>query len=392
MFLDFLAMLRQRGLKVSLTEWMGVMQALESGLCGESLARFHPICRALCVKDEAKFDVFDAAFLEYFRGVSPAPDLIQRVLAWLENPIEPRELTEDERARMKELDADELRRRFQELLETQKERHDGGKKYIGTGGSSPFGYGGQNPAGVRVGGPGGNRTAVRIAMKRSFRNLRDDHILDVRQIGLALRMLKRLSRDGSAEELDLDGTIEHAGKNAGDIELQWRRPRKNSVKLVLLMDVGGSMDDHVRVCELLFSAARAAKHFKEFKSYYFHNCPYEQLYEDMSMRRGPLTADVLRDLDSSWTAIIVGDAAMAPSELMSPGGSIDWYRPNAEPGIEWLQKMKRRWPRAVWLNPLPPDGWWSSTARRIRTVFPMFPLSVGGLRDAVAKLRASAMA
>lgn len=392
MFLDFLAVLRRRGLKVSLTEWMGVVQALESGLCGESLARFHPICRAICVKDEAKFDEFDAAFLEYFRGVTPKPDLIERVLAWLDNPVMPRELTEEEKARIKTLNDEELRRRFQELLETQGQRHDGGKKYIGTGGTSPFGYGGQNPAGIRVGGPGGNRSAVRVAMKRGFRNLRDDHILDVRQIGLALRMLKRLSRDGSAEELDLDETIAKAGRNAGDIDLVWRKPRRNNVKVVLLMDVGGSMDDHVRVCELMFSAAKAARHFKEFRSYYFHNCPYEQLYEDMAMRKGPHTADVLRELDASWCAMIVGDAAMAPSELMSPGGSIDWYRPNAEPGYVWLERMKHRWPRSVWLNPLPPEGWWSATARKIRTVFPMYTLSLGGLRDAVSRLRSAAVA
>lgn len=390
MFLDFLAVLRKRGLKVSLTEWMAVMQALEAGLCGDSLSRFHPICRALCIKDEAKFDEFDAAFLEYFRGITAAPDLVQRVLAWLDNPVMPRELTEEERGALKMLDAEELRRRFQELLETQEQRHDGGRKFIGTGGTSPFGYGGQNPAGIRLGGPGGNRTAVRVAMRRGFRNLRDDHVLDVRQIGLALRMLRRLSRDGSAEELDLEGTIEKAGRNAGDIDLVWRRPRKNSVKLVLLMDVGGSMDDHVRVCELLFSAARAARHFKEFRPYYFHNCPYEQLYSDMAMRQGPRTADLLHELDASWTAIIVGDAAMAPSELMSSGGSIDWYRPNAEPGIAWLERMRRRWPRSVWLNPLPPDGWWSATARKIKTIFPMYSLTVGGLRDAVGKLRGAA--
>jgi uncharacterized protein with von Willebrand factor type A (vWA) domain len=312
---------------------------------------------------------------------------VERVLEWLQNPVMPRELSAEERARMKELDLDELARRFREMLDQQKERHDGGKKYIGTGGTSPFGNGGQNPAGIRVGGGGGQRTAVKVAMRRNFRNLRDDHVLDVRQIGVALRMLRRLSREGAHEELDLDGTIAQAGKNAGEIDLVFRRPRKNAVKLVLMMDVGGSMDDHVRVCELLFSAARAAKHFKEFRPYYFHNCPYEQLYADMYLRKGPKTADLLRDLDPSWCLMIVGDAAMAPTELLQAGGSIDWYRPNSEAGIVWLQRLARRFPRAVWMNPNPPDGWWSATARRIKQLFPMYPLTVGGLRDAVTKLR-----
>ena len=392
MFLDFMTLLRKRGLKVSLTEWMGVTQALEAGLCGESLARFHPICRALVVKDEAKFDEFDQAFLEYFHDVKPQADLVQRVLAWLDNPVMPRELTDEERARLKELDTDELGRRFRELLETQKERHDGGKKYIGTGGTSPYGYGGQNPAGIRVGGGGGQRSAVRVAMRRSFRNLRDDHVLDVRQIGLALRALKRLSRDGNAEELDLDGTVESAGRNAGEIDLIFRRPRKNAVKLLLMMDVGGSMDDHVRVCELLFSAARGARHFKAFRSLYFHNCPYDQLYDDMALRKGPKTADVLRDLDPSWCVMVVGDAAMAPSELLESGGSIDWYRPNHEPGMVWLQRLRQRYPRSVWLNPNPPEGWWSATARRIKALYPMYPLTVAGLKDAVGKLRGAPVA
>lgn len=389
MFLDFFTLLRQRGLKVSLTEWMAVVDALEQGLCGESLARFHPICRALCVKDEAHFDRFDAAFLEYFRDVSTAPDLVERVLAWLEKPVIPLELSPEERARMRSLDGEELMRRFRELLETQQERHDGGSRYIGTGGTSPFGSGGTNPAGLRVGGAGGLRTAARVAMRRAFRNLRDDHVLDVRQIGVALRALKRLNRDGLCDELDLDGTVEQAGRNAGDIELVWRKPRKNAVKLMLLMDVGGSMDDHVRVCELLFTAARAARHFNEFRSYYFHNCVYEQLYLDIAMRRGPTTAQVLKELDPTWCLMVVGDAAMAPSELLEPGGCIEWSHPNSEAGVVWLARLHQRFPRSVWLNPLPPQGWWTATARRIKQVFPMYPLTLGGLRDAVARLRAA---
>jgi len=387
MFLDFLTHLRSRGLKVSLTEWMGVMQALDQGLCGESLDRFHTISRALCVKNETHLDAFDQAFASYFQGVIASPDLLARVLEWLEKPVLPRDLSPEERSRLKALDLHELRRRFQELLDTQKERHDGGNKYIGTGGTSPFGHGGYNPAGIRAGGAGGNRSALKIATRRVFRNLRDDRVLDVRQISLALSALRRLTRDGAPDELDLESTVKRAGENAGDVELVFRRARKNSVKVALLMDVGGSMDDHVHVCELVFSAARTVHHFKQLKHFYFHNCPYEQLFEDISLRRGPATVEVLRDLDPSWYVLIVGDAAMAPTELLVPGGSIDWYHPNDEPGIVWLQRIARRFPRVAWLNPLPPAGWMTTTVRHIGQIFPMFPLTLGGLRDAVNHLR-----
>jgi uncharacterized protein with von Willebrand factor type A (vWA) domain len=392
MFDEFLFLLRRRGLAVSPTEWIAVLSALEQGLAGESLTSFYHVCRALVVKDESKFDLFDQAFAEYFRGVEGRPGALEHVLAWLAaDPVFPRPLTPEERARMSALDLEALRRRFEERAARQRERHDGGSRHIGTGGTSPFGHSGAHPAGMRVGGPGGARSAVQVAMRRAFANLRHDRTLDVRHVSVTLRQLRRLAREGSPDELDVEATVDRAGRNAGDIELVFRRPRKNTVKLLLLMDVGGSMTPHTRTCEVLFSAAHAARHFKAFRPYYFHNCPYERLYSDIELRRGPATRALLAELDATWSCIVVGDAAMAPTELTAAGGSIDAYHMNEEPGLTWLARIRERFPRSVWLNPdpPPPDGWWHATTRWIRQVFPMYHLSASGLSAAVTRLRAA---
>ncbi len=278
------------------------------------LNTFYHLARCLLIKRESEYDTYDRAFASFFCGIESTPDISDELLEWLKNPILP-EISEEDRKKLRAFDLDELARRFRELLEEQKERHDGGNRWIGTGGTSPFGHGGEHPTGVRVGGAGGGRSAVQVAGSRRFRNLRSDRILDTRQIGIALRRLKRLDRDEGPEELELDETIDESARNGGEIELVFGPPRRNRIKLLLLMDVGGSMDSFTHLCERLFSAAHAANHFKQFEHRFFHNCVYERLYSDMQTLRGEQTTDVLKKLDHTWSAIIVGDAWMAPSEL-----------------------------------------------------------------------------
>ena len=387
MLIDFFLLLRARGIPASTTEFLHLMKALSMGLAQVSLPRFYALSRSLLVKNEAHFDLFDRVFAEYFEGVEFVDILPDALLDWLANAIEPRRLSPDELAALEKLDLDELRKRFEEMLQKQKERHDGGSRFIGTGGTSPYGHGGQHPSGVRVGGQGGGRSAMQIAGKRRFRNLRKDRVLDTRQIGLALRRLRRLQRDGHEEELDLDETIDATARNAGDIELVFRPPRENNVKLLLLMDVGGSMDPFVELCEQLFSATHAATHFKQFKYYFFHNCPYGRLYKDMIRMMGRPTGEVLLEIDNSWRVIFVGDAYMHPYELYETGGAIDYSQHNTQTGYNWLQRFRERVPRSVWLNPEPKRIWNSPTISAVRSVFPMFELTLEGLGDAVDVLR-----
>lgn len=262
MFTDFLYHLRSHGLKVSLTEWLPLLRALAEGHARSNLNVFYHLARSLLVKRETEYDLYDRAFAEYFQGVEGQFDVSEELLEWLADPILPRELTPEEIAALKALDLDELRKRFEERLAEQQERHDGGDRWIGTGGTSPFGHGGTNPAGVRVGGAGGGRSAVQLASERRFRNLLSDRVLDTRQIGMALRRLRQLGKDQRWEELDLEATIDRSAKNGGEIDLVFGPPRKNRLKLFLLIDVGGSMDPHADLCERLFSASHAANHFQ----------------------------------------------------------------------------------------------------------------------------------
>ncbi|MEZ4459543.1 MAG: VWA domain-containing protein [bacterium] len=393
MFIEFFYHLRERGLPVSTTEYLTLLEALEKGLHQDSLDHFYGLARSILVKKPEQYDVYDLAFAEFFKDATVdwskfRDDLPDELLDWLKDPQAMRALTPEELAALEKLDLEELRRRFEERLNDQHERHDGGNKWIGTGGTSPFGHGGANPAGIRVGGPGGGRSAVQVAMNRRFKNLRSDAVLDVRQFSSALKRLRILAKDGRQEELDLDETIDETARNYGDIELVFKQPRKNEVKLLLLMDVGGSMTPYSHLSSLLFSAAHQASHFKQFESYYFHNCPYESVYSDMGRRKGIRTAELLKKVDSSWRCIIVGDAAMAPYELMDSGGSSDMFYINPEPGIVWLKRLVEKMPQSVWLNPDPPKYWRSYyTVNIISSIFPMFPLTLEGLDDAIRELR-----
>jgi uncharacterized protein with von Willebrand factor type A (vWA) domain len=298
------------------------------------------------------------------------------------------DLSPEELAALESLDLDELRKQFEERMAEQTERHDGGNYWVGTGGRSPYGHGGMHPSGIRVGGAGKRGSAMQVATKRRFQNLRNDLVMDVRQISVALRQLRRLTREGRRDELDIDETIDQTARNAGDLEIVFRPPRKNNIKLLLLMDVGGSMTPYTRLSELLFTAAHKASHFKAFKHYYFHNCPYETLYTDMERQQGESTAHVLQQLDATWYCIVVGDAAMGPHELTARGGAIDYFHFNDESGLVWLQRIAKRIPKSVWINP-DPVPYWSTTLSTvmIQEVFEMYPFTVDGLERAVVDLR-----
>lgn len=388
MFTGFFYHLRRRGLPVSVQEWMTLLEGLKLGLASESLHGFYFLSRSVLVKSEARFDLFDQCFAEYFKGAEVPPELKDELQGWLADAPLPRPLSEEEMARLKSLDLDELRRQFEERLAEQKERHDGGNRWVGTGGTSPFGNAGRHPTGVRVHGESMWRSAVQVAAARRFRNLRSDLVLDTRQLSLALKKLRRLAREGVHEEIDVDASIRATAKNAGEIELVMRPERKNSVKVLLLMDVGGSMTAHTRVSEQLFSAAHSLNHFKEFRHYFFHNCVYDFLFTDTQRLETVSTADVLQYIGEDWYLIVVGDAAMSPFELTAPGGCIDYFHHNEDPGLVWLDRLRRRVPRAVWLNPEPAPYWEIPSAQLVRRVFAdMFPLTIAGLDDGIAALR-----
>jgi hypothetical protein len=386
MLVDFLFELRRRKLPVSTHEWMALMEAMAKGLHESSLDGFYHLCRTLCVKDIALYDAYDEAFLAYFKDVhTDALKLTEQLAEWLADPRALEGLTEEQRAALRELDLEKLRALFEKRLREQKERHDGGNRWIGTGGTSPFGSGGRNPTGMRVGG-GGGRSAMAVAGERRFREYRRDIVLDVRQIDVALRGLRRLGREGAEEELDLDDTIDKTCKNAGELDIVFRPPRRNRVKVVLLMDVGGSMDPHAELVSRLFTAASRSGRFAKFRSYYFHNCVYNTVYEDAQFRKGLAVADLLATSDRDEKLVVVGDALMHPAELLDPGGSMYLYSQNRASGIEWLRRLAGHFRSAAWLNPEPDRFWTGTTIEVIASVLPMWPLTLDGLGHAVRYL------
>lgn len=393
MFIHFFYTLREYGLNVSLDEWLCLMDALDRGLAGNSLREFYYLCRNVLVKRESDYDKFDMAFAAFFQSIRPVDELPEELWDWLNQGELEREL-EDMPEWAKEFDFDTLQKMFRERLEEQKEKHDGGNYWVGTGGTSPFGHGGYNPAGIRVGGAGRHRSAVQIAEERNFRDFRQDNELDTRQFQMAFRKLRQFSTrvDSAKTELDIDETIDATCENAGLLRLVYEKPRKNTVKLLLLMDAGGSMYQHSELCSRLFQALHDSTHLKDLKIYYFHNCVYDYLYTDPSCANGRWieTEWVLRNLDSDYKVILVGDAAMSSCELLSRGGNLDWYVYNKEPGIDWLKKLERHYKNIVWLNPIKKERWgyaWGSrTIALVREVFPMYELTLDGLDAAIQKL------
>ncbi len=387
MFVDFLFALRQFGVKVSTHEWLALAEALSKGLHDSSLDGFYRLARCVCVKELSQFDAFDQAFLSYFKDVAfDATQITDDLLDWLRNPKQFPELTDEQKKVLQNLDLDALRKMFEERLKEQKERHDGGNRWIGTGGTSPFGHGGYHPGGLRIGGPGGGRSAMQVAEQRKYKDYRKDLVLDVRQLEVALRGLRELGRAGAEEELDMDETIDRTGRNAGDLEIVFRAPRRNRVKLILLMDVGGSMDPYAALVSRLFTAASRSGRFAKFRSYYFHNCIYENVYEDARFEQPISTEDLLAGASRDEKVVIVGDALMHPAELLHAGGAIYYYHNNPTAGIDWLRKINNHFRRAVWLNPEPKDYWPQTTIQAVQTVFPMWELTVSGMEQAVEYL------
>ena len=388
MLIDFLLHLRARQLPVSTKELLALLEALEARLVSGSLDDFYLIARALLIKDEALYDRFDRAFGEYFQGIEALPGMDVLVPEeWLRLAAK-RHLTEEDRLKLQKLGYEKLFETLRQRLEEQKERHAGGSKWIGTGGSSPFGHGGYHPEGVRIGGESvGNRTAVKVWEQREFRNLDDCIELGVRNIKVALRRLRRFARQGAATELDLDGTIAGTARNGGMLDLHLRPERHNAVKVLLFLDIGGSMDDHIQVCEELFSAARAE--FKHLEHFYFHNCVYEGVWKDNRRRHDQKlsTWDVLHTYGPDYKLVFVGDASMSPYEISHPGGSVEHW--NEEPGAVWLQRLLATWPHAAWLNPLPEGQWkWTQSIRMLRQLCNnrMYPLTLDGLERAMRGL------
>ena len=389
MFLTFFAALKATGVPVSLTEYLTLLEALDHGLAEYSAEEFYFLSRAALVKDERNMDRFDRVFSHVFSGIGdPAAALAAEIPEeWLRKLTE-KHLSEEEKKLVKALGGldkilDELRKR----LEEQKGRHQGGSKWVGTAGTSPFGAHGYNPAGVRIGQDANrNNAAVKVWDQRQFRDLDDTVELGTRNIKMALRRLRKFARQGAAEELDLPGTIGSTARQ-GFLDVKLVPERRNAAKVLLFFDVGGSMDPHIRVCEELFSAARAE--FKHLEFFYFHNCVYESLWKN-NRRRNTERIDtwtVLHTYPHDYKVIFVGDAAMSPFELTHEGGSVEHW--NAEPGITWLQRIAATYPKAVWLNPGPERYWSHSPSISLvsRTLEGrMFPLTLDGIDRAMREL------
>jgi uncharacterized protein with von Willebrand factor type A (vWA) domain len=381
---EFIQALRARKLPVGMQEAVALGAALSRGLHDASLEGFYLVARSLLVHREEHLDDFDVVFAEHFRGVVfEAKAVTDEILKWLEDVRKVRELSDDEKAMIEALDPEELQRLFEQRLREQKERHDGGNRWIGTGGTSPFGRGGFHPSGISVGGAGG-KGAVRSADARKYRSYRTDVVFDLRQIEVALRRLRGFVRDGAHLELDIDGTIDATAKNAGELEVVVRPPRRPNTRVILMMDVGGSMDPYAQAMSQLFSAAKRSTHWRELRTYYFHNCVYGRVYATDRFVDPISVQDVLRQCGPHYKLIMVGDALMAPYELMA--SSVD--EPGAPPraGIHWLNILREHFPHSAWINPELPRDWRGNTIEIVEKIFPMFHLSVDGLTEAVREL------
>jgi uncharacterized protein len=388
-FIPFLYELRAKKVKVGPQEAVLLARALVKGLHESSLEGFYHVARAICVHRETDLDAFDEAYLAHFKGIAAQSlKLLAELEDWLSDPKVRKELTAEELLSLESLDMAELKKRFEERLKEQQGRHDGGNRWIGTGGTSPFGAHGQHPSGVRVGPAGGGRSAMGVADARRYRPYRSDVVLDVRQIEVALRKLRVFQREGQQDELDIDETVRETARNAGELEIVLRPPRKSNTRVLLLMDVGGSMDPHSEVVSRLFSASKRASNIRTLKTYYFHNCVYGRLYETERFTDPVPMKDILEQCGAEWKLVLVGDAAMHPTELLGAGDWEYYARGGGEmmPGIRWLMRLGDHFKRAAWLNPDPPPYWRGGTAEQIGKVFSMFQLTLDGLGEAVTHL------
>jgi uncharacterized protein with von Willebrand factor type A (vWA) domain len=390
MLVRFFFLLRELGVPVSITELLTLLEALKAGLGDLNAETFYYLARTCLVKDERYYDRYDKAFAAHFKGAEDLFALLQRDLPedWLAK-MAMREFTDEEKAQIEALGGwEKLMETLKKRLEEQKDRHQGGNKWIGTAGTSPFGAHGFNPEGVRVGQDGSrNRSAVKVWDKREFANLDDKVELGTRNIKMALRRLRRFARRGAPDELALADTIDATARSGGWLDIKMQAERHNVVKVLLLLDIGGSMDDHVKTCEELFSAARTE--FKHLEHYYFHNFVYEALWRDNRRRFNEHmgTVEVMRTYGTDYKLILVGDATMSPYEITQPGGSVEHW--NAEAGSVWLQRLMKHYPKFAWINPQPQSHWRQTSSIQITRELlegRMYPLSLAGLDDAIGAL------
>jgi uncharacterized protein with von Willebrand factor type A (vWA) domain len=380
MLIDFFFTLKDAKIPVSIKEFLILLEAMQKNVIGTSLDDFYFLSRITLVKDEAHFDKFDKAFGQYFKGIDAVFDKNAEIpLDWLVKRMQ-RELTDEQRAALEKFGYDKLMDRLKQLLDEQKERHEGGNKWIGTGGTSPFGNGGTNPEGIRIGGEGGKRTAVKVWEARAYRDYDTERELGTRNIKVALRRLRKFAREGAEDELALDATIHATANNAGYLDIRMQPERRNKIKVLMLLDVGGTMDDHIARTEELFSASKSE--FKNMEFFYFHNCVYDYLWKNNRRRHAERFPawDILRKYPADTKLIFVGDATMSPYEILQPGGSVEYDNPEA--GAAWLQRFTQAFPKFIWLNP-EPEGLWqyrqSITVIRQLMSDRMFPVTIEGL-------------
>ncbi len=387
MLIDFFYTLKDAKIPVTIKEFLTLLEAMDKQLIDQSLDDFYFLARLVLVKDEAHYDKFDRAFGHYFKGVNAAFDASSGIpLDWLLKKME-RELTPEQKAALEKYGYDKLMDRLNELLKEQKERHEGGSKWIGTGGTSPFGNGGTNPEGIRIGGAGGKRSAVKVWEQRAYKDYDGERELGTRNIKVALRRLRKFARTGLDEELALDATIRATASNAGYLDIKMQPERKNNIKVLMLFDVGGSMDDHIERTEELFSASKTE--FKNMEFFYFHNCVYDFLWKNNRRRNAERfpTWDILRKYPPDTKLIFVGDATMSPYEVLQPGGSVEYN--NEEAGSAWLARFCNAFPKHIWLNPEPEASWnYRQSISVIRQIMNnrMFPITIDGLERGIRLL------
>ena len=391
MFLTFFYLLRASGINVSLSEWLTLMEGLRMDLHDSTLSGFYTLCRSVLLHSEADFDRFDQVFLEFFKDVKHVDEVPPEMLKWLEHP----ELDMVELERLSEitgLSVEEIEKMFAERLKGQDAEHNGGRKWVGTGGFTPFGHRGKKLGGIRVGGKSNYRSAYRVAGERKYRDWRKDNTIDSRQFQMAFRSLRQLSSnsDEPKTELDIDTTIRKTCDNAGNLSIEFTRPRKNALKLMLLMDSGGSMDYYRELCSLLFQSVSKAGRFKDLKVYYFHNAPGKRLYLDPTLdwRNSVLTEWVMNNIPSDYKVIIVGDASMSMQELLP---SYNWWKSDVpeNSGLALLLDLKRRYPHLIWLHPQPRpaySSYWTQTFELLEKHFDMYQLSIDGMTEGMKKL------
>ena len=389
MLVNFFQGLKDGGVPVTPRELLDLLAAMNKQLVFGSIDDFYNLSRAVMVKDEKFYDRFDRAFGLHFRDLEGVDDVIEALIPddWLRSEFV-KQLSEEDKAKIESLGGlEKLIDEFKKRLDEQEKRHEGGNKWVGTGGTSPFGNDGFHPEGIRVGGQGKNKKAVKVWDRRDFKNLDDRVEIGTRNIKVALRRLRKFARTGSADELDLDDTISSTAKNAGLLDIKMVPERHNAVKVLLFLDVGGSMDPHVKVCEELFSAARSE--FKHLKHFYFHNFLYDNVWENNIRRHNQRTPlhDVMHKFGHDYKVVIVGDASMSPYEIVQPGGSVEHW--NEEPGAVWLERLRSTYEKCVWLNPVPEDEWQYTQSISIANQLmeeKMYPLTLGGLEDAMGFL------